>query len=71
MVKNSPKSARDKTAVAEERKTSNALDWFYENFCEECDDHKKCKPESSREHACLLANIFFELRSAPRLVVEA
>jgi hypothetical protein len=71
MAKNFTKEAVEKKLTTLGCKISSALDWFRQNVCTECEDHRGCGPECPRQHACLLANILFELRNAPRLIMEA
>lgn len=44
------------------RKDMNALDWYHEEHCSQCDlPGDKCKQGSPREIACILAAILHEL----------
>jgi len=46
------------------KKGMNALDWYYEEHCSECDRLiEECKVGSRTEIACILAAILHELAS--------
>jgi len=44
-------------------KRGNALDWFHESVCSQCDRRvEDCVEGSGREIACILAKILYELQ---------
>ena len=43
------------------RKGMNALDWYHEKYCSNCDvPGEKCPPGSAKELNCILAALLFE-----------